>query len=897
MKKNSIQLLSMKIIFWLLIFLFSLQNLALNAQNHSLNLSMKKVSLHEILKEIKNQSGNNIIYNNNLIDKYDNEFIEIKNANLEVALKKALDGKELSFKIVDDIIIIEPKEDKQNSEKSNVLYQNVKGVVFDYDTKMPLIGATVLILDLSPTKGGITDLEGIYKIERVPIGRYNIQINYMGYEPVIIPEVLVKSGKEVIINTWLKQSLTEFNEVIVKAYSRKDLPINSMASISARSFSIEEAERYAGALGDPFRMVSAFAGSVPSSSLDNNAISIRGQAPKNVKYLLEGVEIPNPNHFDGAYVAGGGYVCLISNHLMGNSDFFTGAFPAQYGNATAGIFDLNLRTGNNEKREYTFQASAIGIDVASEGPIVKNGAASYNINYRYSTFGLLENVGVINPNQVPIFQDISFKINIPTKKAGVFSFWGIGGIDYLISPLTKDSSLWDNNPRESTDVNFLTGTLGLSHKYILGNKSFINFSIVASGTNAQATNEWIDDSLKIRPLAFIKNNTSKITYATVINHKFNSRLISRAGINCNTLFSNIDLRSIDLSNNNSDFFDFSTYNNFVKTQNKSYLWQAYLQSKYNLGEHFIINGGINTEFFELNGKYSIDPRFGLNWNFLPKHTFSLGLGKYSQLEEMRFYFIKKEINNQSVLINKNLDFSKALHFVLGYDYRINDNLRLKIEPYFEKLYNIPGKPNSNYSLINFSQDWGFSDSLQNNSSGYNYGFDFTFERFLTNGYYYLLTASIFDSKYKGSDGITRNTLYNNIFATSILFGKEYTLTKKKNNILGVNTKFNIFGGERITPVDMIASTSAKQVIYNESQKYEKQNPIRIYIDFNVQYRINKGKYSSILAIEIINLLSPVSKELNINTYEQYYYHTKKNSINKFTDSQILLPNISYKIEF
>src|SRR3989304_2227264 len=320
--------------------------------------------------------------------------------------------------------------------------QTVKGTVTDKESQITLPGANVLILGTNPLLGTVTDMEGSFKIENVKIGRYNIQISYVGYEPVTIPEILVSSGKEVVLNINLKESVNQMEEVVVKAHSRKDRPLNSMATISARSFTVEETRRYAGGLDDPARLVAAFAG-VSCGNLQDNAIIIRGNSPKGVAWRVEGVDVPNPNHFSGGNVAGGGAVNLISSQLLANSDFYTGAFPSEYGNALAGVFDIRLRTGNSEEREYAFQAGMLGIDFAAEGPFVKGKNASYLFNYRYSTFGLLYNLGIISIEQIPRYQDLSFKFNFPTEKAGTFSIWGIGGIDYNHEPVDYDSSLWD----------------------------------------------------------------------------------------------------------------------------------------------------------------------------------------------------------------------------------------------------------------------------------------------------------------------------------------------------------------------------------------------------------------------------------------------------------------------
>ncbi|MDY0201433.1 MAG: carboxypeptidase-like regulatory domain-containing protein [Tenuifilaceae bacterium] len=442
------------------------------------------------------------------------------------------------------------------------LTQVLKGNIVDIETQTTLPGATVVILGTNPMLGVASDMDGNYRINSVPLGRYNIQIDFIGYEPVVIPEMLFTSSKEVVLNVGLKQSITSIEEVVVKAHSRKDRPVNSMASISAKSFTVEETRRYAGGMDDPARMASAFAG-VTVGSMQDNAIIIRGNSPKGVSWRLEGVEIPNPNHFAGGNVAGGGFITIFSSQLLTNSDFFTGAFPAEYGNALAGVFDMKLRSGNNEKRESTIQLGVLGIDFASEGPFVKGGKSSYLFNYRYSTFGLLSKMGILPSAQVPRFQDLSFKLNFPTKKAGAFSVWGIGAIDFNQEPVKRDSSKWTTNwDRNSYDWDLDMGAAGATHKIILGKQTYLNTSISASGTVFKIDMKRFDDSLTLRPNQSLADKSGRVGLNTFINHKFTARHTIRTGLNYSKILYNIDLSSTINE-------DPETFQNFVKQNGSS----------------------------------------------------------------------------------------------------------------------------------------------------------------------------------------------------------------------------------------------------------------------------------------------------------------------------------------
>jgi hypothetical protein len=763
---------------------------------------------------------------------------------------------------------------------SQINTQVIRGKAVDNVTQSPLIGASVAVIGTNPVMTSITDNNGIFKITNVPLGRYNIQISYIGYNSSVVPEILVTTGKEVVLTIGLEQSVTQLDEVTVKSYSKKDRALNTMAAISARSFTVEETRRYAGGLDDPARMASAFAG-VATGNLQDNAIVIRGNAPKGVAWRLEGVDIPNPNHFAGGNVAGGGFVTIFSSQMLSNSDFFTGAFPAEYGNALAGVFDMKLRNGNNEKYEHAAQIGLMGIDISSEGPISKQNGSSYLFNYRYSTTGLLSQMKLIPSEQIPKYQDLSFKFNFPTKNAGVFSVWGIGGIDNNTEPDDLDSTKWETDwDRIKYDWNVKMGATGVTHKYMIGTNTYINSTIAASGTNQLMDATRIDDNLVRRPNWYFIDKSGKVTLSSYVNHKFNAKNTLRAGANMHFLFFNLNLNStVD--------DDPATFANFVKQKGNSQILELYTQDKYSITDKLTFNAGIHYNYFAYNGNFSIEPRGSIKWQFKPKQALSFGYGIHSQMEELKMYAINYQVNGSTYYPNKKLGFSYAEHFVLGYDLSLSENTRLKVEPYLQYLYNVPGKPNSSYSMINFTQDWSFRDSLLNNSKGQNYGVELTLERFLNNNFYYLATVSVFKSKYKASDGIWRNTRFDKGLVFNILAGKEFFL--KKDKVLGLNMRFNYLGGDRYEPVLVDESIAKKKVIYDDSNVFRDQYPASCYLDITITYRINRAKYSGIWALQLKNALGAPLRE-------GYSYNYKTNKIEE-SNSIVMLPVISYKIEF
>lgn len=765
------------------------------------------------------------------------------------------------------------------SQAAKVWSQTIRGQVVDKETQTTLPGATVVILNTDPSKATITDIEGNFRIENIPVDRYNIQISYLGYKSYIISEIQVTASKELVLKVQLEEEAFSLETVTVNAYKNKSGTINSMATISARTFSAEETRRYAGGMDDPARMASAFAG-VAVGNVQDNSIIIRGNSPKGVLWRLEGVEIPNPSHFAGVNVAGGGITTLFSNHLLANSDFFTGAFPSEYGNALAGVFDIKLRSGNNEKREYAFQAGVMGIDFAAEGPFRKGKRASYLINYRYSTFGLIKDF--IPSEQIPEYQDLSFKFNFPLKNGGVLSLWGIGGNDKNSEPVTDDSTKWIYNwDRVQYDLSTNIGAAGFNYKKKISESAYFHTSIVASTNNFSMDIKRMNDNLVLRDSVFINNTTSKYTFSTFINKKFSKTHTNRSGIILNDIYYNAQTKGRYLG----EMIDYSN------SKGNSYFFQAYTQSKFDISRKLRVNIGIHAQYLLLNKEYSIEPRLGLKYTINSKNSLSLGYGNHSQLEPLKVYMYQKESGGDTDMPNKDLAFSKAHHFVIGYDYFITSNLRIKIEPYYQYLYNIPVIADSTWSMINYEQEFTFDKILVNKGTGTNIGIDFTLERFLENNYYYLVTASFFDAKYTGGNGNTYNSRFNKNYVFTFLGGKEFVFDKKQGEtkILGVNGRISLMGGHRIVPVDEELSYQEKEIYYDWSNPYHEQNPTDFFLDLTILYRINKKKHSSIWTLQVKNLTGTPSNYL-------YQYNIRENKIEN-TSQTIIVPIISYKIEF
>ncbi len=716
----------------------------------------------------------------------------------------------------------------------------------------------------------------------------------MGYEPYIVPELLVTSGKEPVLYVQLTGSIINLKEVVIKPKIDKSKSINSMALISARSFTVEETRRFAGSLDDPLRAASAFGGIVMSNYLGENRIVVRGNSPKGILWRLDEVDIPNPNHFGGIGNSHGG-VAVFSSQLLTNSDFYTGAFPSDYGNALASVFDIKFRNGNYNKREYTFQAGLLGVEASAEGPFKKDGRSTYLVNYRYSTFGLAKLIltdfaNISRIEEVPIYQDLSFKINLPTKKFGEFSILGIGGLSYDFYTAETDSSKWKyvidsryatnrSKLKEGSDM----GAVIISNNYIISPKTRIKTSISSTINRIFYHKAYLNDDLTTyRIIGDDEYSNTRYSFRAYVKHKFSSKLINKTGFILTRLGYKMDLHDYDYTT--------ETLEQTYEGSGDGELLQAYLQFKYSIIKNIELNSGFYMQHFFVNGDNSIEPRLAVRWNINAIQSVSFGYGNHSQLEEIGLYLAERTYPSVGkVRPNNNLKMSKAHHFALSYDLSINEYTRIKIEPYYQYLYNIPVIDNSPKSALNYTGLFT-GDSLVNKGTGRNIGIDFTIERFLKNNFYYLATASLFDIRYTGGDDIERDGRWDNTASLNILAGKEIRVGKYgKNNLLGFNARITIIGGERDTPIDEAQSKIEQETVYDWSKAYNMRQPAFFNVDFTMTFRKNKPKYSSVWALQIKNLLFNAQKA-------EYYFSRYYQEVKQSTGTG-LVPFLSYKIEF
>jgi hypothetical protein len=754
--------------------------------------------------------------------------------------------------------------------------QTVKGKIVDKEIGIGLPGVIVQL------KGAVqtvttTDNKGYFHLPNVPVGRHSFLFTYTGYKPVPLNDVIVTSGKEMVLNVEMEESAVALGEIDVKASSDTDV-VSTMQMSNMKSFSIEETERYPGSRNDPARMAANFAG-VQGTNDSRNDIVVRGNSPSGLLWRMEEIDIPNPNHFAVPGTAGGPQT-ILNNKYLANSEFYTGAFPANYGNATGGVFDLKMRNGNNEKHERTFQFGILGTELAMEGPISKKTGASYLFTYRYSTLAMFSSVHFnIGTSAIPGYQDMGIRLNFPTKKAGVFSFSSIGGLSDVKIILSKDTV----RPRElygdQTRDQYFSTNMGvgiLSHVYSINPRTVMRTSLAYGIQTVYTHHNLILRNDNYKPndtLPQVLNYTfveGKATLAWFIKSKIDQKNSIKAGFFSNMF--NVDFYDQTKVNSIYDTIAAAVLNKPFKTRINSkanfYLLQPYITYVHKFNDKFSVNLGVFSQYLTLNNHYSIEPRASLRYQVRNNQVLSLSYGVHSQMQPTYIYFaVPDSIVSNGVLVpnvdkkqtNRDLDFSKAQHAVLGYDFFASKYLKLKTELYYQYLWNIPVYVlPSSVSLINrgstFTRFFPMYTMI-NYGTGYNYGLELTAEKLFHKHYFFMVSGSLYNSKYSGSDGVVHNTDFNGNYMLNVLGGLEYNVGKSGRNILSFGTKFTYGGGKRYSPVNLAASNAIMDVVAKNDSVNSKQFSPYNRLDFRVSYKINYKKTGVEIAVDLLNVMN------------------------------------------
>ncbi len=795
--------------------------------------------------------------------------------------------------------------------------QTVRGTVRDKETQLLLKDAIVRIDTRGADSGktAISGENGEFNLVDIRVGRKDFTINLGGYKSLILNNIIVSSGKEVVLNLEMEEDVIQTAEITIKAKPKQGQPNNENALVSARAFTVDETDRFAGSRGDPARMASNFAG-VQGADDSRNDIVVRGNSPGGILWRVEGIDIQNPNHFAIPGTTGGP-LSIINNKFLANSDFFTGAFPAEYNNSTAGVFDLKLRNGNNKKREYSSQFGLFGWDALAEGPFNKKKNSSFLVGYRYSTLAIFSALKInLGTNALPKYQDLNFKLNFQLKNKASLSFFGMGGtsnINILISDQKESTpELYGDNDRDQKFGSAM-GIIGGTYLKTINIRSY--FRVAVSMSSQQITSDhklvfrhnvdttvrdgetyykYALDSLVPNQHYQFRTNTQGINL--FLNTKLNGKATLRYGMQV----TRYGFHFHD-SARNVDFMDTANYWMWRKRWNSDgtgLMLMPYVQGKWKLSSLLTLSAGVTAQIYSIQDKthglsnISADffqPRIGMRYQLNRKQSLNLGLGAHSQVQSAYTYFYLLQGN--SVPHNLNMGLTKSKHAVLSYDILVGKDKRIKFETYYQSLSNLPVSKNpSSFSLANTGSGFSrfFPDSLKNTGTGENYGVELTIEKFFTHGYYFMVSTSFFEAKYAGSDGVKRNSDFNTNYAANGLFAKEWKVSK--HGTLNLGGKITMAGARRYSPMDTLMTRREREYNGIDALKNTQRfgNPYRRF-DIRISYKINAKKVTHEIAFDLIN----ITNRKNILKYS----YISEPPYARQTSQLGFLPVFYYKIDF
>ncbi|MEY3681959.1 MAG: hypothetical protein RLZZ289_482 [Bacteroidota bacterium] len=741
--------------------------------------------------------------------------------------------------------------------------QTVRGKVFDSETNYPLTGAKLLIEVDGQKYMAAATTDGSFSIVKVPVGKHQLVASAAFYDSRTLT-IEVTSGRELIVQIPLQEKISEQNAVRVVGRKQGEV-LNEMAVLSAQQFSVEETNRYPGSRMDPARMASNFAG-VNGADDSRNDIVVRGNSPLGVIYRVEGIDIPNPNHFAISGTSGGP-VSLLNNKILGNSDFFMSAFPAEYGNSLSGVFDLKLRNGNNNQHEFTGQFGLLGTEFLAEGPLSKNGKSSYLVMGRYSTLTIFQKLNInLGTDAIPKYYDGAFKFNWILKNGGQLALFGMGGSSDIAIKISDFKEYTEDLYGEGDrDQYFGTSmiTSGLNYKKSINEKTFISSTLAFSQENQNTRHEYLkgrkmnptDSTISYDEKYYMMGygfQVQKLSGYTAVNHKFNKQHLIKAGLSFDLI--SMDFQDSCLYNLDSLALGFETRWNY---QGMAALIQPFVQWKWRVSDNMDVTAGIHAQYFTLTNSISpFEPRLGWKYKMDNGQAVFAGGGLHSMIQPY-YTYAYKVLPGQAMGPNSNMkmDFSRSAHSGIGYEKSFNKGFNIKTEAYYQYLYNIPVTvAPSSFSMINVGSGFSrlFVDELQNTGDGYNYGLELTVQKYFDKTFFFLFSGTVYNSQYRGSDMVWRNTSYNGNYVVNLLGGKEFKVGER--SIIGIGGKVTAAGGKRYGLVDVQTSTDMKEIIFQDSMFNDLQFRDYFRADLKISWRKNADRVTHEFGLDLVNIL-------------------------------------------
>ncbi|WP_170288134.1 TonB-dependent receptor [Prolixibacter denitrificans] len=733
-------------------------------------------------------------------------------------------------------------------------------MVLDHQTKAPLPGATITIRGTSRFYTTSSDFNGWFEIENVPVGLHDIVIELKDYKNQLLRNVEVVTGKEAFRMIELDQKVADNKKDIDIRPYKPGIARNATATVSAFSFNRENVQASDNVKEDPAQM----AAELPAfrQIMDGrNDLSIRGNSPTGLVWQIDDIPVVAPNFSHEIGLSGGTYP-LLPNALVGKSEVDYGPSPAGSIDALAGKFNLRFRNGNRVDRRYSLEMGSFGTAVSAEGPISRKPSSSYLVYYRNSLPSVLSGSGIeAVPGIFPDRQQAAIKVNVPTRFAGTFSIFATGGknkVEMLQGTGAQSENFYVYGGMPNTD-NYLDETLytgGFSHKiYLKRGISSIKTTVGVSGYERTSRMEMYRSTSLRQIDAGSNNKEQELFFSSRFQHKPSADNYIVAGVSAR--IHQVNFSDSTLTGNVTQVYPKNYYTLLDANEKGLVQVQADAGWQHKFGNTTAVYVGVNANYFTFNQTASVEPRLSIRHEYNDKTIVSIGYGLQSQLQPMFLYFMKTKADETGTVItegNRNLSPTRMHQLVGAIDRNFHGNLRLHAEIYFQQLMKVPVEQHvSSFSMMNYGA--GFRDysiyPLVNQGTGQNKGLELQLDKYLMHGYYFRLSGALYDSKYKASDGATRNTAFNGNYKSDLVLGTKFPFAQ--NGLLDINMHAIYSGGSPLPGIDDSTSVAVGHTVYDEASRYATRGSDWFRIDARVTLKWSMRWLSHELSFNLHNL--------------------------------------------
>ena len=740
----------------------------------------------------------------------------------------------------------------------------VSGTITDRNTQQPLVGVNIILLGTS--LGAATDAEGQFRIDSVPVGTYIAQVSYIGFTPIQVPDVVVRTGRVTQLVKSLEEAFFETEEVLVEGgvyFEDNDQNLTSVQNLS-----YEEVRRSAGAIGDVLRLTQALPG-VAITNDQRNDLVVRGGSPSENLVLVDQIEIPSLNHF-GAQNTSGGPISILNTEFLDDASFFSGGFSSQYGNRLSSVLDISLREGGSDRLLTDIEMGIAGFGLITEGPLGDKG--SFMVSVRRSYLELLEDA--IGLTAVPEYWNLNTKVVYQPSYKHTFSFIALGGIDDISFNVDPDDL--DDPSLENVDSDGWTIINGLNWEHLIGKNAYgtltISDAIYHYGT------EIFDEQLG-NQLTFKQDDTEGTTQLRYNLSVFPERLGDlRTGVDLKILRANYELTQ-PLGVLNPLVADTVRVNpvdldeNFSTTQ-----FGSYVELSPRLSPRLTLNMGLRYDYFEFIDASRVSPRVNVRYKLFERFNINASWGHYYQQPALIF------LNADP--INTDLDPMRADHYIAGLSFFPREDIRVTIEGYVKTYDDYPVSTEyPTLTLANTGDDFGVNSllfPLISEGSGQSIGFEMYAQKKLTDRFYGQVSYSYSETEHEALDGIRRKASFDVPHTFTILGGY-------KVGNWEFSGKYTYATGRPFTPYLEEASVAQNRAIFDLERINEGRAPDYQRLDIRVDYLVNFKTWSILTFLDVLNVY-------NRENIQQYIWNPKTRS-RDIIPQYSLIPSVGFNVKF